>query len=45
VVTDTDGRPWQAASDSFLAAPAALHARLVKLLAGEAEAVAGMEPR
>jgi fructose-1,6-bisphosphatase/inositol monophosphatase family enzyme len=34
VVTDTWGRPWQAGSDSFLAAPSALHARLVDLLSG-----------
>ena len=29
-VTDADGRPWHAASDSFLAAPASLHAQLLE---------------
>ena len=36
VVTDAEGRPWQATSDSFLAAPPALHTRLVELLAENA---------
>jgi myo-inositol-1(or 4)-monophosphatase len=33
VVTDTEGRPWQPGATSFLAAPAALHAKLIDLLA------------
>ena len=33
VVTDVEGRPWHADSTGFLVAPAALHARLVELLA------------
>ncbi|MDX3850754.1 inositol monophosphatase family protein [Streptomyces sp. AK02-01A] len=32
LVTDTEGRPWRAGAGSFLAAPAALHQRLVKIL-------------
>ena len=32
-VTDAEGRPWHADSASFLAAPAGLHAQLVRLLA------------
>jgi myo-inositol-1(or 4)-monophosphatase len=33
VVTDAEGRPWHAGSASFIAAPPALHAHLVELLA------------
>jgi len=32
VVTDTQGRPWHPGATSFLAAPAALHAKLIDLL-------------
>lgn len=33
VVSDADGQPWRAGADSFLAAPAALHERLLEVLA------------
>jgi myo-inositol-1(or 4)-monophosphatase len=33
-VTDAEGNPWHAGSTSFLAAPAALHTRLLDLLVG-----------
>ncbi|POX43347.1 inositol monophosphatase family protein [Streptomyces sp. Ru72] len=32
LVTDADGRPWTAESDSFLVAPEGLHERLVEML-------------
>ncbi|GAA1286822.1 hypothetical protein Psi02_53360 [Planotetraspora silvatica] len=35
VVTDVAGEPWRPDSDSFLAAPPALHARLLDLLSAE----------
>jgi myo-inositol-1(or 4)-monophosphatase len=37
LVTDVQGRPWHAESESFIAAPPALHARLVDLLSAGAE--------
>ena len=33
VVTDTEGRPWHPGATSFVAAPAALHTKLIELLA------------
>jgi myo-inositol-1(or 4)-monophosphatase len=33
IVTDADGKEWDAGSDSFVAGPAALHSRLIALLA------------
>jgi myo-inositol-1(or 4)-monophosphatase len=37
LVTDAQSRPWHAESESFIAAPPALHARLVDLLSAGAE--------
>jgi myo-inositol-1(or 4)-monophosphatase len=36
LVTDAGGSPWRAGSESFVAAPPALHAKLIKLLTASA---------
>lgn len=41
LVTDADGRPWTARSDSFLTAPVGLHARLVETLRGDSPSIHG----